>query len=68
MVCFSFLLHLFPQSVFYFLGIEVGTLGISLARQALYRWSHASSPFCSGHFGARILLFAQADLDHILLF
>jgi hypothetical protein len=33
--------------------------------------SHACSPCCSGYFGDRILLFAQAGLDHnppILLF
>jgi hypothetical protein len=35
-----------------------------LARQELYHFSHASSPFCSGYFGDGVLLFAQASLDH----
>jgi hypothetical protein len=34
-----------------------------LARQAFYPLSHAYSPFCSGYFGDRVLLFAQASLD-----
>jgi hypothetical protein len=35
-----------------------------VARQALYHLNHTSSPFCSGYFGARVLLFAQASLDY----
>jgi hypothetical protein len=25
---------------------------------------HSTSPFCSGNFGDRLLLFAQVSLDH----
>jgi hypothetical protein len=34
-----------------------------LARQELNCLSHASSPFCSGYFGDRVLLFVQVSLD-----
>jgi hypothetical protein len=32
-------------------------------RQAPYQLRHAISPFCSGYFGDRSSLFAQAGLD-----
>jgi hypothetical protein len=36
----------------------------TLARQMLYHLSPACMPFCSGYFGDRVSLFAQASLDH----
>jgi hypothetical protein len=39
---------------FFFLGFQ-----FSLCLQG----NHGSSPFCSGHLGDRVLLFAQGDLD-----
>jgi hypothetical protein len=33
------------------------------ASQVLYHLSHASSPFCSGYFGDRVLLSVQIGLD-----
>jgi hypothetical protein len=41
------------------LGFELRTLH----GQVLYHLNHASSPFCSGYFGDRVSLFAQAGLD-----
>jgi hypothetical protein len=35
-----------------------------LARQVLYHLTHDSSLFSSGCFGERVLLLAQAGLDH----
>jgi hypothetical protein len=45
------------------LGLELRDF--VLARQALFCLSHTSSPFCSGQFGNRVLLFAWAVLNHI---
>jgi hypothetical protein len=45
-------------------GGEGSTGGFIHAGHALYRLSHSPSPFCSGYFGDRPLLFAPADLDH----
>jgi hypothetical protein len=42
-----------------FKGISV----LYLVRQVLYCLSHASSPFHTGYFGDRVLLFAQAGVD-----
>jgi hypothetical protein len=39
------------------------TEGLTHARQALYHFSHPS-PFCVGYFLDRVLLYAQAGLDH----
>jgi hypothetical protein len=36
-------------------------LGIILARQELYYLNHASSTFCSGYFGDRVLLFCLSQ-------
>jgi hypothetical protein len=59
-----------PQAFFclFACSTEVWTVGLVLARLALYHMSYADSPFCSGYFGDRISLFAPAGLDHILLF
>jgi hypothetical protein len=35
----------------------------TLARQMLYHLSPACMPFCSGYFGDRVSLFAQASLE-----
>jgi hypothetical protein len=50
--------------LFYFLGIGVWTQGLELGRQLLNHLSQAPSPFHSGYFGDKFLLFAQAILDH----
>jgi hypothetical protein len=34
-----------------------------IARQVLYHLSQSFSPFLSGYFGNRVLLFAQVSLD-----
>jgi hypothetical protein len=34
---------------------------------ALYHLSHTSSSVCSGNFGARVILFVQASLDHYFI-
>jgi hypothetical protein len=33
---------------------------LKVTKQALYHLSHTSIPFCSGHFGDRVWLFAHA--------
>jgi hypothetical protein len=48
---------------FFFDGTGVWTQGFICARQVLYHFGHASSPFCSGYFGDRVSLFAQTNLD-----
>jgi hypothetical protein len=54
----------FYISHFSFGHTRVWTHGFVLARQeALYCLSHTSRPFCSGYFGYRVSLFAQAGLD-----
>jgi hypothetical protein len=42
--------------------------GFAFAKQALYHLSHTSSLFCSGYFGDRVLLFAQAVLSPSILY
>jgi hypothetical protein len=49
---------------FSFLWIGVWTQGFVFARQVLNHLSQDPSPFYSGYFGDRVLLFAQAILDH----
>jgi hypothetical protein len=46
-ICYTFL-------VFWLLGFEL---------RASCLLGHTSSPFCSGYFGDKVLLFAQATLD-----
>jgi hypothetical protein len=49
--------------LFLFFGcIGILTQGFIFARQVLYCLSHVSNSFCSGYFGDRISLFAQAGL------
>jgi hypothetical protein len=50
------------------MGDRFGTEGFVLARQVCYHISHAFSPSCSGYFGDRVSLLAQACLNHVLLF
>jgi hypothetical protein len=50
-------------SFFYFWLYQDLNSGLCFARQVLYHLSHSSSPFCSGYFGDRVLLFAQTGLD-----
>jgi hypothetical protein len=47
---------------FFFLALGF-ELGFALAKEALYRLNHISSPFCSGCFGDRGSLFALAGLE-----
>jgi hypothetical protein len=42
---------------------RVWTQGFMITRQALYHFSHASSPFSPGYFGARVLLLVQTCLE-----
>jgi hypothetical protein len=44
-----------PLIIFY-VFIFGGTQGCTLARQELYHWSHAPSPFCISYFLKRVLL------------
>jgi hypothetical protein len=50
---------------FVVLGFE---LGLVLARQLLYCLGHISSPFCSGCFGDRVVLFGWPAWTTIFLF
>jgi hypothetical protein len=59
-------IYLFVYLFIYFSGSGLWTQGFTLAKQAFFYLSHTSSPFCSGYFRDRVLLFAQADLDHDL--
>jgi hypothetical protein len=45
-------------SFFFFGGTGVGIPGFGFAKQVLYHLSYASSTFCSGYFGDRVLAFA----------
>jgi hypothetical protein len=61
---------IFVVVIIIFGGTGVGTQGFMFDRQVLYHLSHAFSPFCSGYFGDRVLLFAWTcvDQDPILHF
>jgi hypothetical protein len=61
-LCFSFLYILSPSFTvtafkffFFFWWTGVWTQGFALAKQVLYLFSHASSPFCAGCFWRRDL-------------
>jgi hypothetical protein len=63
----SVLLSLYPHPAFVFLQASPaaffhysGTQELALARQVLYCWSHAPSPFCFRLLG--LINFAQTDL------
>jgi hypothetical protein len=69
--CFFKALIYYSIYLFIFSGTRISTHGFMLARQKLYLFSHAASPFWSDYFGDRVSLFAQASLDvypHILRF
>jgi hypothetical protein len=51
-----------------FLVLEFEIRALRLMRQEVYHLSHASSPFHSGYFWGKILLFAMAGLAMIVLF
>jgi hypothetical protein len=42
----------------------IRTQSFALARQGLYCLSHTSSPFYSGYFGDKVLLFVLPGMDH----
>jgi hypothetical protein len=44
-------------------GTGVRTQGFTLARKVFNCLSHTSSPFCSGYFRDRVLIFIQTGLD-----
>jgi hypothetical protein len=44
-------------------NLTIATQSFVLAKQALYHLRYNHSPFCSGYFGHRVLLFAQVSLD-----
>jgi hypothetical protein len=51
------------NTLFIFGGTGIWTQSFVLAKQALYHLRYNHSPFCSGYFGHRVLLFAQVSLD-----